>query len=80
MRPAIISADSTGASSRVSDSETTEATKPSAWNRSKPRYVCSAITMPVNMAVSPTTGSESTPTRTICRTHSRRSNGRRNVQ
>ncbi len=79
-RPAIMSEASTGASSRVSESETTDATNPSAWKRSKPRYVCSAITIPVNIEVRPTTGSESTPTRTIWRIHSRASKGRRNVQ
>ncbi len=65
MRPAIMSDASTGASSRVSESDTTEATNPSAWKRANPRYVWSAITIPVNIAVRPTIGIESTPTRTI---------------
>ena len=33
------------------------------------------MTMPVNMVVRKTTGTESTPTRTICRSHSPTSNG-----
>ncbi len=58
MRPATISAAITGPSSRVIDSSTTVATAPCAAKREKPVWVCSASTMPVKIAVSPTTGSE----------------------
>ena len=37
---------------------TTVATAPSAEKRAKPVWLCSASTMPVKMAVNPTTGSE----------------------
>ena len=59
---------------------TTLPTKFSACTRWKPMKVCSASTMPVNIAVRKTTGMESKPTRTICLSHSRPSNGGRKVQ
>ncbi len=58
MRPATISPAITGPSSRVTDSTTTVATALSAEKRAKPVCVCSASTMPVKIAVKPTTGSE----------------------
>ncbi len=55
-RPATISPASTGPSSRVIDSTTSEATALSAENRDSPIEDCSASTMPVNTAVNATTG------------------------
>ena len=72
-RPVTMRAVSTGESSRVKESATTLPTKFSAWNRAKPLYVWSAMTMPVKRVVRNTTGIESTPTRTICRRSSRMS-------
>jgi hypothetical protein len=70
-RPAMSSDEITGESSRTIDSATSVPTKLSALTRFRVEKVCSAITMPVKSAVSITTGSESTPTRTICRTSCR---------
>ncbi len=55
-RPATISPASTGPSSRTTDSTTMLATALSALNRENPVKDCSAITMPLNTAVSATTG------------------------
>ena len=79
-RPVTIRPTSTGESSRTIESETTLATKLSACTRRNPLYVCSAMTIPVNMVVRNTTGIESIPTRTICRNHSTTPKGRRKVQ
>ena len=57
-RPATISPASTGPSSRVIDRTTIVATALCASKREKPVWLCSASTMPVKIAVSPTTGSE----------------------
>ena len=55
-RPATISPASTGPSSRVTESTTSEATALSAAKRERPVEDCRASTMPVNTAVSATTG------------------------
>ena len=59
MRPATIRPASTGPSSRVIDSTTTVGDGAfGADKRAKPVWICSASTMPVKIAVRPTTGSE----------------------
>src|ERR1700759_1021739 len=65
----------TGPSSRVIDSTTTVATAPSAANRLKPVWDWRASTMPVNIAVKPTTGSEKYPILTTAAKRGRREVG-----
>ena len=72
-RPATMSPESTAESSRTIDRATSEPTKLSALKRRSTVKVWSASTMPVNMAVSSTTGIELTPTFTIWRSSSRQS-------
>ena len=55
-RPATISPASTGPNSRVTDSTTKDAMALSAENRDSPVEDCNASTIPVNTAVSATTG------------------------
>ena len=60
-RPATINPANTGASSLVIDNTTTLGIALSAENLEKPVYDCKARTIPVKIAVSPTTGKELKP-------------------
>ena len=64
-RPATINPANTGASSLVIDSTTTLGMALSAENLEKPVYDCKANTIPVKIAVRPTTGKELKPILTI---------------
>src|SRR3990172_2123517 len=79
-RPETMSPANTGPSSRVIESATTVPTKLVAWNRWNPDQLCRARTIPVKVAVTRTTGSELTPTSSICLTMFRISDGGRNTQ
>ena len=72
-RPATMRPESTADSSRTIDRATSEPTKLSALKRFSTENVWRASTMPVKSAVRNTTGTESTPTFTICRNSSRKS-------
>ena len=66
LRPATIRPVSTGPSSRTMESETSCPVSDRAPKRARELALCSASTMPVNMPVSTTTGTEPTPILSAC--------------
>src|SRR5512146_1471567 len=76
-RPETMSPANTGPSSRVMERATTDPTKLVAWKRWNPDQLWRARTIPVNVAVTRTTGRERIPTSSICFTMFRISEGGR---